>query len=91
MKRRKWIRDVGKPYIRRANGTERAAGFRDCVRLATYREAYGRKGFYVLVQRGFPSEILTVGKCRLSIIRELAGCYASGFGAWANRVKHFAR
>jgi hypothetical protein len=90
-KKRKWIRNVGKPYIRRSNGTERAAGLRDRIRLATYREAYGCKGFYVLVQRGFPSDVMTIGKSRLSIIRELAGCYSCGFNAWANRVKHFAR
>ena len=58
-----------KPYIRQANGRERAEGIRMAIRLAYYQIKGGR--YYVLVQHGFPSLAIAVGESRRAIIETL--------------------
>jgi hypothetical protein len=88
----KWTKDTGKPYIRRANGKERATTLRNAMRLAIYRELYGRSGFYVLVQRHSGPEVMSVGRTRDDIIGSLLSVRKpSDFNRWANRIKRMAQ
>ncbi len=54
-----------KPYVRRANGRERASSFRDAIRLAFYQSL--GKPFYVMVQHGFPNNAIGVGASKRDV------------------------
>lgn len=91
MKRVRWNRNTGKPYIRRSTGKERATGLRDAIKLAYYMLHYGRGNFYVMIQRRAGREIMTVGRTKSDIKGSLWGARRYGFNAWANRLKRIAQ
>lgn len=74
-----------RPYIRRANGRERAEGLRMALRLEFYR--LRGEAFYVLVQRGFPRDVMAVGRSRDDIAQDLVGA----FGAFVRKTKRNGR
>jgi hypothetical protein len=84
-------RGDGKPYIRRANGKEKALTFRDAVRLAFYRDRYGTRGFYIMTQRRSGPGIMACGRTRAEIVGTIANCWFVHFNSWANRIKRFAQ
>lgn len=47
------------PYVRLANGREKAERFREAMRLAIFKKS--GKPYYVLVQRGYPNTAIAVG------------------------------
>jgi hypothetical protein len=56
-----------RPYVRRANGREKAQTLRIAMRLAYY-QARGKR-FYVMVQRGFPNVAIAVGPSKRAVQR----------------------
>jgi hypothetical protein len=52
---------------------------------------YGRRGYYVLVQRGVPNSVMAVGESRAQIIRCLVGCFYQRFSSWSNNCKLVAQ
>lgn len=83
--------DWGKPYIRRANGHETSDSFRMLWTIAGMIDQYGRRGYYVLVQRGVPNSVMAVGESRAQIIRCLVGCFYQRFSSWSNNTKRLAQ
>lgn len=93
MVKHKWNRDTGKPYIRRANGRERATGFKDRIRLTIFQAEFGPHGFYVLVQRRCGNTVMAIGLTRADIIASLVGVGSAsrGFSRWTQRIKHLSQ
>lgn len=83
----RWRKDTGKPIIRRANGKERAATKRDALRLAFFRDAYGVRGFFVMIQRNTGPEVMAVGRTRSDIVGAILLCRLVRFRSWARRIK----
>lgn len=79
-----------RPYIRRANGREDAADFRTALRLVFYREL--KKPFFVLVQRGTPNTVMTVGSSREAIQESIVFVRGKrrAFRKWARKIQKFA-
>lgn len=75
-----------KPYVRRANGREKAETLRIAYRLAFYRMR--RKPFYVMVQRGFPNLAIEVGATKRDVQTKPVMIAWRGwkFKAWARHV-----
>lgn len=75
-----------RPYVRKANGRERAGDLRTAYRLAFYQSL--GKPFYVLVQHGFPNEAIGVGaskrQLQLSVFLVRAGNMR--FRQWAKLI-----
>lgn len=80
-----------KPYIRRANGKERCEDFKEVCRVAYFSITRG-KNFFVMVQRGFPNDVISSGISREEIKRKLLAYEKSrDFDRWANLIKRRAR
>jgi hypothetical protein len=79
-----------KPYIRLANGKERSESFRTALRLAFFEINFSQ--YYVMVQHGFPKDIMAVGRTKDEIKRSIF-ILENGkrFNAWANRIKTMAK
>lgn len=79
------------PYVRLANGKERSESLRESFRLAYYRN-FG-KPFYVMVQRGFPNDVICVGRSK----RDVQMCPATvafgrlKFREWSRAIGKGAR
>ena len=85
------VRNKFQPYIRRANGRERAETWRMAFRLAFYR---GRKRpFYVMVQRGFPHLAIERGESRQAIKDSILVVHLRdmSFTQWTRRIGRHAR
>lgn len=88
---RKWSRVVGKPYIRRANGKEQANSLRQSWELAAARVRWGRRGFYVMMQRKVKHSLMAVGRTKEELKKSVLAVRRLGFAEWANRVKRIAQ
>jgi len=79
-----------KPYIRLANGKERSESFRIALRLAFFEINFSQ--YYVMVQHGFPKNVMAVGRTKGGIKRSILILEGGkGFNAWANRIKTMAK
>lgn len=87
MKNRKWSRVVGKPYIRRANGKEQANSLRQSWELAAARVRWGRKGFYVMMQRKVTDSLMAVGRTKSELKASIPAVRRNGFRQWSREVK----
>lgn len=85
MRRHKYLR----PYVRRANGTERASGLRMGIRLAFY-QLRGRP-FYVLIQHG-SREVMDVGSSKAVLKQSPVPVRVKkkSFRKWAKDVQRLA-
>jgi hypothetical protein len=79
-----------KPYIRRANGREKAESLRIAFRLAFYQEM-GRP-FYVMVQRGWPNLAIAVGKSKRELKRTPIGVRLKkmSYRTWSRHIQRCA-
>lgn len=85
------MRNKFRPYVRRANGWEKAGSLRIAVRLAFYQSR--NRPFYVMVQRGFPNLAMDCGASKRDVARTPL-MVASGrqkFRAWARRIQRYAQ
>lgn len=75
------------PYVRRANGRERAYTLRIAVRLAYY--LMSGKPYYVMVQRGFPNRAIAVGKSKRDVQRGplLVAVGRMSFRDWSSAIQ----
>lgn len=78
------------PYVRRANGREKADSLKMTFRLAFYQSL--GKPFYVLVQRGFPNLAIAVHRSRFEIARGVLVVHAKRmtFRTWTFRLQRQA-
>lgn len=83
------LRDRYKPYIRRANGREKAESLRDAINLTYHRML--KKPFYVLVQRGWPNLVIGCGENKAEIKRRPLAANWYGFNNWTQILKHRAQ
>ena len=83
------LRDRYKPYVRRANGREKAESMRDAMNLAYYKLL--KKPFFVLVQRGWPNLVIGCGETKATVKRSPLAANWYGFNNWATIVKHRAQ
>lgn len=83
------LRDRFKPYIRRANGSEKAETLRVAIQLEYQRMR--KKPFYVVVQRGWPNLVILVGENKAEIKRRPLSAVWYGFNNWAQLLKHRAQ
>lgn len=85
MRRHKYLR----PYVRLANGTERATTMRMAIRLAYY-ESLGCR-FYVLIQHG-SRDVMDVGKSKATLKQcpLLVRMKKKTFRQWAKDVQQLA-
>lgn len=73
-----------RPYVRRINGRERAHSLRDALRLALFTELGG----YVMVQRGFPNDVMAVAGNKRDLVRSiLSVACGKSFGDWATELQ----
>lgn len=79
-----------KPYVRRANGRERAYTLRMAIRLAYY--VMSGKPYYVMVQRGFPNRAIAVGRSKREVQRGplLVAIGKLSFCDWASSIQRSA-
>jgi hypothetical protein len=79
-----------KPYIRLANGKERGESLRTAFKLAFFEIKFSQ--YYVMVQHGFPKDVMAVGRTKDEIKRSIFILEnGKGFNAWANRIKTMAK
>ena len=76
-----------RPYIRRHRRGDRSSSFRVAYRLAFYESL--RKPFYVMVQRGFPRDVMECGKSRSAL--ESSIMWLQIYRKYGARFKDFAR
>jgi hypothetical protein len=79
-----------KPYVRLANGRERSKSLREAFRLAFY-ESVG-KPFYVMVQHGFPNNVIGVGASKREVQRQpvVVAFGRKSFRQWASSIQRHA-
>lgn len=79
-----------KPYVRRANGRERATSLRMAIRLAYYKMS--GKPYYVMVQRGFPNAVIGVGASKRDVQRGplLVAIGRLSFRTWSGAIRRLA-
>lgn len=75
------------PYIRLANGRERASSHIVALRLA-YRRLLN-KPFYVMVQRGFPNLVVAVDTSRSAVKNTILYVYSkrATFKEWSRDIR----
>lgn len=91
MKKIKWTRATGKPYIRRAKPSDTTESFRELLRLSTMSAAYGPRGFYVMIQRGTGGSVMACGRTKKEIVDSILYCSYVTFDTWANSIKLASR
>lgn len=81
---------IYKPYIRLANGREKAETLRMSIRLAFYQ--LQSKPYYVMVQHGFPNKAMEVGRTKKDIIGSIVPVWAgwSTFKQWSADIQQKA-
>lgn len=87
----KWSRAVGKPYIRRANGKEQANTLRQSLELAVARVRWGRKGFYVMLQRKVKHSLMAVGRTKEELKASIIALRRKRFTKWSNEMKQLTQ
>jgi hypothetical protein len=85
------VRNKYKPYVRRANGTEKAASFIVAFRLAFYK--LRGKPYYVMVQRGFPQLAIECGPSKREVASKPAVVQfgIKTFKQWSKEIGYEAR
>lgn len=91
MKRTRRARNKYRPYVRRANGREKADTARVALRL-TFYQLRGRP-YYVMVQRGFPNLAIEAGRSKHELKRTpfQVAFGRMKFRAWAKMIEAKAR
>lgn len=77
----------GMLYIRRAKPTDKADSIFTAMSMAAKESMNGPRGYFVVVRRGFPSEVLECGYTR----HELKQCFHPGPWKRAQRFFRIAK
>lgn len=80
-----------RPYVRRANGKEKAETIIEALNLAYYR--LSGKPFFVMVQHGFPNLSILSGRTKAEVKGKplLVALKKRTFREWAKSVQGIAR
>lgn len=75
------------------NGREKASDFRTSMRLALFDGVRKKRKVYVMVQRGFPNDVMAVGMSKHEIKNSILGVAVKKytFNEWANIIKKRAQ
>ena len=84
------IRNKFLPYVRRANGREKAESMRIAFRLAYYQTL--RKPYVVMVQKGFPDIAIEVASSKRELKDKplVVAMKTMSFREWAKRIQRRA-
>lgn len=78
---------IGTPMIRRFRPTDKCNDLRTAFRLATFEQM--NKPFYVMVQRGFPDEVMICGLSKKDVKNQILAVSAGwmSYREWRKEIK----